>query len=179
MDNLKVNTVVAETLDTDSRSLLGIHDFTTVFVFTLEGFQGLYNYLAGLVNVCSVFNSNFKGKELIGVVLSKVLEVLGKEGAVGEGDYRTVRGHNLGTLVAHGIYGSADTVAFDYVSDPQAPGHQLDAVEEVVEHILHCEAHTGCKTCGNNCNCRGWNLKHHERDDYEKTPAEERNKVVG
>ena len=86
--------------------------------------------------------------ELIGVVAGEVLEVLVEESGVGERHHGSLHGLDLGALIGDAFHLAAHSFALDEISHPEAAGHQLDAVDEVVEYVLHGETDTGREAGG-------------------------------
>ena len=113
------------------------------------------------------------------MVAREVLEVLVEEGGVGEGDDGTVFRSHLRALVAQAFHLAADAVTFDGVAHAYAAAHQLDAIEEVVEHVLQGEADTRGQTGGDNRQGRCGNLQQHKGSNHIDAPAHQRDDIVG
>ena len=88
------------------------------------------------------------------MVAGDVLEVLAEERTVEKGYDAAVRCQHLCALIRNAVHLSAYAVTFDVVAHTHSSRHKGDAVEEVLEEVLHGETHTGGKTCRNNGHCR-------------------------
>ena len=112
------------------------------------------------------------------MVLGEVLEVLVEEVAVREGHHTAVQGRQLRTLVVDALYLPAHAVTLYIIAHAQAAGHELNPVEEVVQHILHRETDTRRESGGNQFQGRCRNLQVVQYNDEIEAPEGDGDEVV-
>ena len=97
------------------------------------------------------------------MVARQVLEVLAEERLVEEGDDAAVGRDDLGALIGDALHLARDAVALDVVAHTQAARHQREAVEEVLDEVLHGEAQTRSQAGGDDGDAA---LGHIEQDEH-------------
>ena len=113
------------------------------------------------------------------MVLGDVLEVLAEERAVEEGNHAAVGRDHLRRLVGDAVHLSADAVALDEVAHAHTSRHERDAVEEVLEQVLHGETDTGGETGRDDRNGGRRDAEHLDGYDEVGAPYADGYDVVG
>ena len=80
---------------------------------------------------------------LVGVALGEVGETLGEQRSIEEGDGDAVVGLYLCALVIDVGDRTTHTITLNPVAYPQAPAHELDAVNTGVDDVLEGNTDTG------------------------------------
>ena len=171
--NDEVHGAVAEGVEADVHGEGRVHDVAPVFVLGHERLQRFQDDLAGVGHVRSVANGDGHLDELVVLARVQVPELLGEQVRVREGDEGAVLVQDLGGLVAHALDDAADAVAGDLVADADAAGHELDAVEEVVDEVLEGEADAGGETGGDVGERGRRDVQDGENGDDEQEPAQQ------
>ena len=83
------------------------------------------------------------------------------------------------TLVGDVLYAAVDAVALDVVTHAQAACHEGDAVEEVLDEVLHGETETGGEASGDDGDAGLGHLEDDEGDDEVEAPGDDGDDVLG
>ena len=170
---------VAEFVQPDIDGPARVEDVPSVLVLGHERFQGLQNDIPGLFDVCSVADAHGYLEQFVVPSAVQVLEFLGEQFGVGDGDDGTVLVFYLRGLVTHALDDAADAVAGDLVAHADASGHQLDAVEEVVDQVLERKADTGGETGRDGGERSRRNMQDGEGDNQVQQPSQQGKERVG
>ena len=112
-----------------------------------EWLQGCGEEAADVLDIGAVGYANGHTDEGVAVVARHVLEVTVEEGFVEERDDVAVERYDLRRLVGDALDFAYDAVALDEVAYTQAPRHERETVEEVLDEVLHGKTQTGGQTC--------------------------------
>ena len=176
---LEVNAVVTKVSKGDADRDVSIRDGLTCCVLFLADWRdGFDEQLPYLLDIGSVSHTNGYLDEFVTVVPCHVLEVLAEKGTVEEGDDAAVVRKNLRTLIGDALHLSRNAVALDIVTHVDAPRHEADAIEEVLQNALHGETETSGETCTDDADAV---LRHTEDDEYDddvESPAKDSDDVA-
>ena len=178
-DDGQVDGAVAEVLEPDVDREGRVHDVAADLVLGHQRLEGLQDDLAGLFEVGAVADGDEDLDELVVAAGVQVAELLREQVGVGEGDQGAVLILDLRGLVAHALDDAADAVAGDLVADADAAGHQLDAVEEVVDKVFQRKTDTGGETGRDVGNGLHRQVQDGESDDQVQCPAQQGEDGVG
>ena len=132
-----------------------------------------------MLHVDTVGDTNGKLDILIAVVLGHVLEVLVEQLSVEERDDAAIEGDNLSALITDALHFSQNAVTLDIVTHSHAARHQRQAIDEVLENVLHRKAETGGQTCRNERYTTLGNLEQDKRENEVAAPHKDGDDVVG
>jgi hypothetical protein len=175
----QVDGAVSEVVQPYVNSKLRVYDIPAELVLLHKRFQGFQDYLTGKLQVCPVFHAYRNLEKLVILATVQVLEVLGEQVSVGKRYGGAVLLFYLGGKIAYALYYSSHTVAGNLVSYTYTASHQLDAVEEVVDGILHGESQAGGKTSGDKSESGSRDVQNGEYYDEEQQPAQHGQDGVG
>ena len=178
MHDVQVHAAVAEAVEPDLEAESRVDQRASVLVGRLQGPQLLDQQLADLFDIAPVLDAHRNREQLVGVVLGEVLEVLVEEVAVREGHHTAVQGRQLRALVVDALHLAAHAVTLYIIAHAQAAGHELNPVEEVVQHILHRETDTRRESGGNQFQGRCRDLQVVQYDDEIEAPEGDGDEVV-
>ena len=123
-----------------------IHHVPAILVLGLHYLHGLLQHGTHLLYIRSIGHAHQDIEELVRIALGEVGEALAEEGGIEEGHRGGFLGLYLGALVIDVHNLSADSFALNPVAHPEPAGHELDAVDEVVDDILEGQTDTGRET---------------------------------
>ena len=106
------------------------------------------------------------------MVARHVLEILGEQLTVQEGNDRAVVGLDHSTLVVDVLHLASHTVTLDNVTYLDTAIHQRQAIEEVLEGILHRETDTSREASEDEGDARAVDMQGHQHNVDVDTPAD-------
>ena len=170
--HVEVYTAVAKAVEHDQHivAVVHVHDITSVFVGELQIEHGFAQYLSYLFYIYAVSYSYGHFDEFVGIVTCKVTEIVGKERSVKEGHHAIVGGDDLYTLVGDAFHFSLNAVALNPVAHPQTSSHERNAIEEIVEQVLHSEADTCSQSSRDERDARFRYFEQNECENHENAP---------
>lgn len=130
-------------------------------------------------HIGSVSHTYRQTEELVGIVAGQVLEVLGEKRTVRESHDASVSRLDLSALVRYVVHFSPNSVTLDVIPHAKTARHQLHAVEEVVQDVLHRETETGGEACCDHGQGLRRNIQKRDRHDEVSAPGKDSDHIVG
>ncbi len=115
-------------------------------VDAIELRESLDEHLLTFCHICAISHTNIEDMALPTMITSEILIVLCKELGIGESNNRTIHGSNHSAGIGNTRYSTSHAIADDKVANLYTSRHQRDAIIDVFQKVLRCEADTCRKT---------------------------------